>query len=108
MESRGTITNRQYNGVSAVIAYDGTQLIVSTKPAWVSIVFGVVGETLASAKERFRIKISDVVSSSFSETRTGRPVIEIITTTDSHKITFPRNDELTAILQRDLNKVGAR
>ena len=106
MESRGTLTSQKYNGVSAVVVYEGNQLIVSTKPAWVSFVFGVVGEALAPAKERFRINISEIVNASFSETWTGKSVAEIVTATDTIKLTLTRNDYLVASLQRDLSKAG--
>ena len=106
MESRGTLTSSKYNGVSAVVVYEGGQLIVSTKPAWVSYVFGVVGEALAPAKERFRINISEVISASFSETWTGKSVAEIFTATDTIKLTLTRNDYLAETLQRDLSEAG--
>ncbi|MBQ7125233.1 MAG: hypothetical protein IJO00_02605 [Clostridia bacterium] len=102
MESRGTITNGQYNGVSAVIAYENKQLIFSTKPSWVRIIFGVIGEALVSAKERFRINISDITCLKISETWTGKPVFEITTPNDVCKITFSRDDELTYALKNEL------
>lgn len=106
MESRGTLTSSKYNGVSAVVVYEGGQLIVSTKPAWVRFIFGVVGEALAPAKERFRINISDITGATFSETLTGKPVAEIVTATDTIKLKLTRSSYLAAALQNDLSKAG--
>ena len=102
MKSRGTITNNQYNGVSAIIAYENKQLIFSTKPVWVRNFFGVIGEALVPAKERFRINISDITCLKFSRTWTEKPVFEITTPNDVCKITFGRDDELTYVLKKEL------
>ena len=106
MESRGTLTSKMYNGVSAKVVYEGNQLIISTKPVWVRIVFGVVGEALAPAKERFRIHTSDIRCGTFSENWSGKSVVEIVTATDTIKLKLTHNDYLAAALQRDLVKAG--
>lgn len=102
MESTGTITNSRYRKASAVIKYENQQLIISTKPVWIRMMFGLVGETLVSAKERFRINISDVAYLKISETWTSKPVFEITTPNDVCKITFSRDDELTYVLKNEL------
>lgn len=102
MESRGTITNRKYNGESAEIVFENKQLIFSTKPNWVRLIFGIIGEALVPAKERFRINITDVTSLKISETWTSKPIFEITTSDDTCKITFNRNDELTSALRNEL------
>lgn len=102
MESKGTVTNSRYRKASAVIKYENQQLIISTKPGWIRLMFGIVGEALVSAKERFRINIADVAFLKISETWTAKPVFEITTPDDVCKITFSRDDELTDILKNDL------
>lgn len=102
MKSRGTITNGEYNRVSAVIAYENNQVIFSTKPRWIRLFFGVIGEALAPAKEQFRINVSDVISLKISETWTGKPVFEIIARKNFCEVTFNCEDELTDALKNDL------
>lgn len=104
MESRGTITNSRYKGVSAVIVYENKQLIFFTKPGWVRIIFGVIGEALVSAKERFRINFSDVTSLKISKTWTGKPVYEITTPNDICEITLQSDDSLTYVLEDELKE----
>lgn len=105
MESRGTITTTKYKGVSAVINYENNQLIFSTKPRWVRIVFGIVGEALASAKERFRINISDVISLKLSKAWTGKFVYQLtLKNNNICRVAFNDEDELTAKLKNDLKE----
>lgn len=103
MESRAKISNSVFSSTPAIIRYENNQLIFLTKSKWTRLVFGVIGEAMASAKERFRIDINDVESVVVSNSFTGKSSYEItLQNGENHKIVFNADDSLTNTLKNDL------
>lgn len=107
MESRVKFTNSNYGKETAIIRYEKDELIFFTKPYWSRLIFGLVGEALASWKFRFVINISNIEKLKISETRGGKPVYELVMNDgDRCKIFFECYDGMTTSLKRDLsNKI---
>ena len=78
MECKCKITTPLYFREDATIRYEDEQLVFLFKPLWVRLLFGVIGEALASEKEKFRLNLSEVNSVKLSYNRKGSPIYQML------------------------------
>ena len=105
MESKATMKNGRYKGATTVLKLEDNQLIFCTKSLWIRSMFGVLGEAMVSAKERFRINIYNVTCLKITETWTGKPIYEFVTSDNTYKVMFKEDNELSCFLKNALKNV---
>ena len=103
METEVKVIDGRLGGETALIEYTGRELIFFTKPKWVRILFGVLGDALATYKERFRINILNLTAVTICSNRRGEGIMGIeVCGEENCKIKFERNDLLLIQLKNAL------
>ena len=60
MKARIKFTNAKFKNQEAVVEIEDNQLIFYIKRKWVKIFFGLIGDTIESSNESFRVNLNDV------------------------------------------------
>ena len=97
-----TVTDKTFHSTNALIEYTGCELIVFTAPKWARLFFGILGETLASVKERYRINISNIENAILKETKYKMTFTLFLSDGRVYEMVFEISDELPHQLKADL------
>ncbi|MBR2474793.1 MAG: hypothetical protein IKB51_07205 [Clostridia bacterium] len=105
MEILAKINYNEFYDVISRLEYENEEIIFSTKSKWLRVFFGVVGEALASYKESFRIKLSDIESITLGSSFTKKRVYVIkLFNGEFCSIVFKSQNEATINLMAILDK----
>ncbi len=95
MEGVAIITYSTYVKEVGIVKYENEEIIILVKPKVARILFGKIGETVASYKELCRIGIGDIASMSLKEKGAKKLYVVLqLNTGKKCKLFFKSKDEI--------------
>ena len=109
MESRIQLTAPGQNGVPATLRFEDGQLIIFAKSKWIAFWFGMIGQAMASEKERFRFRVCDVKTADICQKPSGKSIFKLVTSEGKKfKFVFQAGDPLAKHLAELFGRIEER